>query len=367
MLSVIVPVYNGEKYITDTLKYICQSTYGDFEIIVVNDGSKDRSEQLILEWAKADQRIRYYYKENGGIVSARNYGLEKAEGKYVCFVDQDDVVQPYMFQLLIADIEHYSADFAQGNVANSEISENVDMESEPFAVLKRNTKEFQDSYGALILRGDVIKTPNKVDCNIWNKIYRTDFLKENHIKFQVFLDYEDDWLFVIETMKYAKTVILRKEVVYIWKINLESESRNRVEKDKYLEQFYEKHCCLRDYLLNALEVISIESRLYRLFEAELQKESLLWGLSNETGRGIENRSFEQSTKLMKEIVKQEKQYGIRQGMVKRPLPISIHGQQGLKKIYYTFRDVFLTILLLNKMEKLAVILNKKVFHGRWHN
>lgn len=366
MLSVVIPVYNGEKYIEETLEHIKASTYKTYEIILVNDGSKDGSEKIIRQLAKEDSRIRFYSKENGGIVSARNYGLERANGEYICFVDQDDIVKTDMFELLINDLEQNQADFAQGGVSQSLKEEKV-IEKEVAAVLKKGTKEYQNSFSALIVRGDVIHTSNKVDCNIWNKIYRLDFLRENHMKFQTFLDYEDDWLFVIEAMKYAKAVTVRKQAVYIWRTNEESESRNRIEHDKYLENFYEKHCGLREFLLAALEVSGIDRKLYLMFEGELQKETLLWGLSNETGRGIENRTILQSTEVMKNIVKQERSMGIKKGMLKRPLPISIYGQHGLKKAYYVFRDVFLTFLLLNHLEKLAVVLNKKVLHGRWHN
>lgn len=366
MLSIIIPVYNGEKYIVETLEYIKASTYTDFEIIIVNDGSKDRSESIIKKLAEEDDRIKYYYKENGGIVSARNYGMEKASGQYICFVDQDDIVMPYMFQTLIDDIEQNEADFAQGGVSQSIKVQNC-IETGPVAVLKHGTTEYDDSFGALILRGDVIKTTNKIDCNIWNKIYRLDFLKENHITFKMFLDYEDDWIFVINAMKYAKAIAVRKEVVYIWKTNLESESRNRIIHDKYLDDFYAKHCALRAFLLDSLKMTAIAPSFYALYEGELQKETLLWGLSNETGRGIANRTIAQSTKVMKEIVKQERKYGIKKGMLRRPLPVSIYGQHGIKKIYYVFRDIFLTALLLCHMEKLAVVLNKNILHGRWHN
>lgn len=366
MLSIVIPVYNGEKYIAETLEHIKASTYTDFEIIIVNDGSKDQSENVIQKLALEDQRIKYFYKENGGIVSARNYGMERATGKYICFVDQDDIVKPDMFQVLIGDLEQNHADFAQGGVSQS-LDEKNHNRDDAVCVLERDTIEYKNSYGALILRGDVIQTPNKIDCNIWNKIYRLDFLKENQMRFQTFLDYEDDWLFIIDAMKHAKAVTIRKQVVYIWRINEESESRNRIVHDKYLEDFYQKHCALRTFLLEALEGIPVERKLYMLYEKELQKETLLWGLSNETGRGIENRTISQSTKVMKSIVKQERNYGIKKGMVKRPLPISIYGQHGLKKAYYVFRDVFLTFLLLSHMEKLAVVLNKKLLHGRWHN
>lgn len=366
MLSVVIPVYNGAKYILETIKYIQASTYTDLEIIIVNDGSKDQSEDIIIQIASEEKRIKYFYKENGGIVSARNYGMECATGKYICFVDQDDIVKPHMFALLIGDLEANQADFAQGGVAHS--LEESDIKAEDtMRILKKDTKEYNDSYGALILRGDVIQTSKKIDCNIWNKIYRLDFLKEHQIYFKTFLDYEDDWIFVINAMKHANRITLRDEVVYIWRQNEESESRNRVIQDKYLENFYQKHCALRKFLLESLLEIPLANNLYALFEKELQKETLLWGLSNETGRGISNRTIHQSTDVMRKIVKQERKYGLKKGMLRRPLPVSIYGQHGVKKIYYIFRDMLMTFLLLHHMELLAVVLNKKVMHGRWHN
>ena len=95
-----------------------------------------------------------------------------------------------------------------------------------------------------------------------------------------------------------------------------------------------------------------------MFAGELQKEAMLWGLSNETGRGIKNRTIRQSTKVMKVITRTERKNGITKGMLMRPLPISIYGQRGIKKAYCKFRDIFLTGLLLYYMEGLAVILNK---------
>ena len=366
MLSIVFPVYNGEKFISETIQHIQASTYENYELIIVNDGSKDKSEEIVVKHALQDKRIRYFYKENGGIVSARNYGMQQAAGKYICFVDQDDIVMPDMFETLINDINDCQADFAQGGVAQ-ELDICIDKSDDIVNVLKKGTYEYEESYAALILRGDIIQANNKIDCNIWNKIYRLDFLRKYQIVFHTFLDYEDDWIFVINAMRYAKNITLRKKIVYIWRQNEASESRNRIIKDKYLENFYKKHCELREFLLDSLGEISLSDDYKKIYEGELQKETLLWGLSNETGRGILNRTINQSTSIMKSIVQQEKKYGIRKGMLIRPLPVSIYGQQGVKKLYYIFRDILLTYLLLNHMERLAVVLNKKIMHGRWHN
>lgn len=90
--SIIVPVYKAEKFIHNCIEGILAQTVTDFELILVNDGSPDRSSEICEEYAKKDRRIKVFHKENGGPSSARNIGLDKAIGEYICFADSDDVV-----------------------------------------------------------------------------------------------------------------------------------------------------------------------------------------------------------------------------------------------------------------------------------
>lgn len=91
-ISIIVPVYNVEKYLELSIESIVSQTYTDLEIIIVDDGSTDKSGVLAEKWAEKDSRICVYHKENGGISSARNYGIERAHGRYITFVDSDDTL-----------------------------------------------------------------------------------------------------------------------------------------------------------------------------------------------------------------------------------------------------------------------------------
>ena len=100
-LSLIIPIYNGEKYIARTLSYIQKSVYKNLEIILVNDGSTDASLEIIESIKKNDSRIIIYNKKNEGVVSARNYGAMKATGEFIGFVDQDDIIKPEMYSKLI--------------------------------------------------------------------------------------------------------------------------------------------------------------------------------------------------------------------------------------------------------------------------
>jgi len=110
-LSVIVPVYNVEKYIVLCLKSLLNQTFNDFEILIVNDGTKDRSIELIETFIKdyADQ-IKVLNKPNGGLSDARNYGVKFAQGEYLAFIDSDDSIHPDMFKCMIEQIELDNAD-----------------------------------------------------------------------------------------------------------------------------------------------------------------------------------------------------------------------------------------------------------------
>ena len=99
-ISIIVPVYNTEKYLSKCLNSLIKQTYKDIEIIVVNDGSKDKSLEIAKKFAKQDNRIKVFNKENGGLSSARNFGIEKASGEYIGFVDSDDYIKENMFEIL---------------------------------------------------------------------------------------------------------------------------------------------------------------------------------------------------------------------------------------------------------------------------
>ena len=107
LVSIIIPVYNTDKYIKECLESIVRQTYRNIEIILVDDGSTDQSKKICLDFAEKDSRICYYYKKNGGSSSARNYGIERCKGKYICFVDSDDVVSHDYIRILYRGIRKY--------------------------------------------------------------------------------------------------------------------------------------------------------------------------------------------------------------------------------------------------------------------
>lgn len=112
MLSIIVPIYNVEKYLTKCIESLIGQTLNDIEIILVNDGSPDACGQICDDYARKDARIKVIHQQNSGVSAARNAGLDAAKGDYIGFCDPDDFACPEMFQSLLTAMEHYNVDMA---------------------------------------------------------------------------------------------------------------------------------------------------------------------------------------------------------------------------------------------------------------
>ena len=110
LVSIIVPVFNVEKYLRQCLDSILGQTFNQFEVIIVNDGSTDNSGAICQEYEARDNRIVYLEKENGGVSEARNLGLDFATSEYIIFIDSDDWIEPTYVEVLYEKIEEYQAD-----------------------------------------------------------------------------------------------------------------------------------------------------------------------------------------------------------------------------------------------------------------
>ena len=102
LVSIITPLYNGEKYVAQTIESVLAQTYPHWEMIVVNDGSRDRSEQIVREYTERDPRIKLFSQPNGGSASARNNGIRRAEGQYIALLDADDLWEPFFLESQLA-------------------------------------------------------------------------------------------------------------------------------------------------------------------------------------------------------------------------------------------------------------------------
>lgn len=174
-VSVIVPVYNVEEYIDKCLETLTNQTFKDFEIIIVNDGSPDNSESIILNYQKKyPQLIKYYKKENGGLSSARNYGIEKSNGKYLMFIDSDDYVTTDMIEKLFNRIEEEQSDMAICNYFRVTCKGKI-------------IKNYNNNPGTTNIKSNPEIILNKQAA--WNKIYKKELFSQN--KFDEGKYYED--------------------------------------------------------------------------------------------------------------------------------------------------------------------------------
>ena len=109
-ISIIVPVYNSEKYLCGCIDSILSQSFRDFELILVDDGSRDSSQRICDDYAQKDSRVKVIHKENGGVSSARNAGLSAVRGGYLCFLDSDDTLEPDALQLMYQSISNENVD-----------------------------------------------------------------------------------------------------------------------------------------------------------------------------------------------------------------------------------------------------------------
>ena len=161
LLSVIVPVYNVEPFLDKCVQSIADQTYKELEIILVDDGSTDNSPKMCGLWSQKDNRIKVIHKKNGGLSSARNAGIDIAQGEVLSFVDSDDFIEPDMYETMITALQDSGKDIACcGRI--------VDLWGE------REKREFSISEPKVYSRDEAIKEVlclNNIDVAAWDKIH----------------------------------------------------------------------------------------------------------------------------------------------------------------------------------------------------
>lgn len=228
-ISIIVPVYNAEKYLKKCLDSLVNQTKKELEFILINDGSADKSEEIIKTYK--DKRIKYFKNKNQGIGKTRNFGIEKATGKYIMFLDSDDYFSNDACEILYKTAEKEKADLIVFDY---------------YRVEKENLNEVKiESFNATNIKDD----PNlllKINLGPCNKIYKSDLIKNNDIKFEENLKYEDT-LFVVKAIYKAKKIIKLNKCLHYYIIHEKSETTVRDKKVFDILKIVDK---IRTYLKN---------------------------------------------------------------------------------------------------------------------
>lgn len=182
LVSVIVPIYNVEKYLEKCVDSIVNQSYKNIEIILVDDGSKDRCSQICDELIKEDSRIKVIHKENGGLSDARNTGIESAKGDYILLVDSDDFIHPDMIKDLLNLALKYDAEIVECGV--KDVVEGTDVKWKNFCEMNESIYNREKA---------LLKVLDYNNCRIvaWNKLYKANLFKS--IKYPVGKIHEDEF------------------------------------------------------------------------------------------------------------------------------------------------------------------------------
>ena len=259
-ISIIVPIYNSEKYLKEAIESLIHQTLKEIEIILVNDGSTDNSQKICENYAKLDERIKLINKKNGGLSDARNVGLKNANGKYIMFLDSDDKFEEDSCEYMYNVIEETKSDYVIGNYIiidnDGKKWEKPAFDQEKYKYFKISNSDFEKSFFVM-------------NSTAWNKIYNTKFLVENNIKFDVPAPEEDDYFTSLCYMN-GKGAYYTSKVMYLYRNSILSISKecslnyfkginsayktiyDTFEKKNYINAYRYKYAKKRAYILGQL-------------------------------------------------------------------------------------------------------------------
>lgn len=206
-VSIIVPIYNAENYLSRCIDSILNQEYTDFELLLVNDGSADSSGAICDSYAAKDSRIRVIHKENTGVSDSRNLAIDQARGTYLQFLDSDDWITPDATKLLVRAAEEHHCDLVISDfyrVVGERLSQKGDIEEdsvmtkEEFAShMMENPADFY--YGVL-----------------WNKLYRRDIVEQYQLRMDVSISWCEDFMFNLEYIRHAEVFYALQAPIYYY-------------------------------------------------------------------------------------------------------------------------------------------------------
>ena len=198
MVSVIMPAYNVEKYIKKALDSVCKQSYSDLEIMVIDDGSTDRTYEVLTEYAQNDSRIKVIKKKNGGVSSARNLALDNAHGEYICFFDSDDYLEENAIETFIRAIEDSSSDWVSAQYSRwSEDGSRL----EDYDFIEGDRPFLTDDDRMNFLIKELL--PYHVGFEVWGKLYKTAIIRDNDINFSEKCRIGEDLAFNIKYLMHS--------------------------------------------------------------------------------------------------------------------------------------------------------------------
>ncbi len=209
MISIVIPIYNAEKHLRECIDSVLEQDYTDFELLLVNDGSTDSSLKICQEYEQTDKRIKVLNKENGGVSSARNLGINSATGEYITFVDSDDLLSKGALSAMISATEQEKADVGCFSIAYFSETSYSEMNLENVIIVDK--AQYNHHY-------------KRIDrCLGFNsacaKLFKAELIKSNNIEFNEKISILEDGSFVLSCLEKAKITLFDSRVVYNYRQN----------------------------------------------------------------------------------------------------------------------------------------------------
>ena len=249
MISVIVPVYNVEKYLRKCVDSILNQTYADFELLLVDDGSTDGCPQICNEYAASDSRVRVIHKTNGGLISARNEGILAARGDYVCILDGDDWALENMLQFIHDTVSRLPelpdmVLFAAHNVYADHMEDTLN--NVPEGYYNRNRLE-EEIFPYLIMDTRTGLHPGRIQAHTWDKAFRRELLAAHYTReerIRVFTDVPMTY----ECMLHCRNMYICNEPLYMYNKTNEDSIRARSRENLLTKSFYYLVSYMREHM-----------------------------------------------------------------------------------------------------------------------
>lgn len=230
LISIVIPIYNCEDYIEECINSILLQSYSNWELLLINDGSQDNSGIICREFSNKDKRVRYFEKKNGGVSSARNYGIKYASGKWIIFVDSDDMISTdFLYHLIKENNGDPYTHVIQGFKCIDENGKlrkwmDIDYNGEYFEVNKIEP---------YLIKYDLI---NRVQ--IWGKLFSTDIIKQNNLYFNENINLGEDGIFSHKYLLLIKRIKLSKYSEYLYRNPFLLNRDNLTKKIKNIKELY---------------------------------------------------------------------------------------------------------------------------------
>lgn len=237
-VSVIVPVYNTASFLDKCVASILSQSFKDFELLLIDDGSKDESGALCEQYAQNDARVKVYHKENGGVSSARNLGIDKAQGEWIAFVDSDDSLYSNALQVLMNNVSTNIDCVTAGYVKIDKNDNIIDKED----IIVTETVPYE-----IMLYRFYVRRYKLFDGYLWNRIYRSTIIKSHDIRFREDIYFKEDGLFVVQFLCASKRLSVYTTIpIYRYLVNEEGvmESLKRQYNPKYFTDLDATILCL---------------------------------------------------------------------------------------------------------------------------